>query len=925
MSKQISGSLKDARLMLDVVGRNIDNTQVAGSRAVDTSIKMSPLGKSGAYRTSVVSARRDDPLKTKVLFSSITSASKTQTKSVSLSFLQSVIGSGSDLQKSLLVRSVTDFISQSKVLPAVDDISMKRAFIDKGVALTDALNNATDRVNSLRVDADNDLQKGLVQLNTSLKSLNLLNQKIITSRSPEMLHDNRDSLIREISQKLDVQVFYGHNGVANLAIKGGGHELVSATNRAEFSYPGAKTSDILYGGTIPAITITKIHTENGKDRVLSAPTPIVGGSDNPVLQGMKGGQVEGWIQLRDVELPLAGDAIKSLSIGVAKSVNAIHNNGSSYPPKTIFRGSKSVSGDQVLDLEGKVTFFAVDSKGAQLKGGAGKLNPATIDFSKFKGSGIDGGKPTVSELIAEINQKLSKTPSADRVAIGEISSSGGQVDGQYLVNNIQLAGMGDIDINGRWTFDLDLQGNSYFGSRVEVLQVDPPIVPPGPARILPPAFRLDASTDTRTGGGITVDLSGGAVDVTVKIRVTGDNGVVQEGDVTFHLDPALARLNQRIPFSSAIAPTGGFVTDGLLSHSGVATAMLVDANGDEISNLATNVPGYLVIKTNSSDYRLAIQNGDISTSLADDGNFSTLFELNNFFDFDEITGKITVNKSVNEDPMQLATGMVSLNRSTPTTVKVGDVAAKASLAFGVNFTDGDVVEIDGQIFTFRNAPAGVGQVQIDPLSLENSLRNLMVQINANPASRFTAEVNGGKISLAAKVKGVFGNSLQMRANLAQPGGQTLAMNNGEALVVLAGADNNANFTGGTDKDSSIEIADYTIGSGSYEIFTNLQQLSSINLDFIGLGSASGEFSSTIEQFATLVSGAVSGQYNQAKSEDDVLQTAFESLNQEMTKLFGPDLYEQYFYSLELKEFMTAVANYGKMVQNITDRVLDILF
>ena len=45
----------------------------------------------------------------------------------------------------------------------------------------------------------------------------------------------------------------------------------------------------------------------------------------------------------------------------------------------------------------------------------------------------------------------------------------------------------------------------------------------------------------------------------------------------------------------------------------------------------------------------------------------------------------------------------------------------------------------------------------------------------------------------------------------------------------------------------------------------------------------------------------------------------------MTKLFGPDLYEKYFYSLELKQFMTVIANYGKMVQNVADRVFDTLF
>jgi len=68
MAKQVSASLRDAREMLGTVGKNIDNTQQPGARALDTSIKISSVGKNGFYRTSVVTTRRDDPLKTKVLF-----------------------------------------------------------------------------------------------------------------------------------------------------------------------------------------------------------------------------------------------------------------------------------------------------------------------------------------------------------------------------------------------------------------------------------------------------------------------------------------------------------------------------------------------------------------------------------------------------------------------------------------------------------------------------------------------------------------------------------------------------------------------------------------------------------------------------------------------------------------------------------------
>jgi flagellar hook-associated protein 1 FlgK len=931
MAKQVSASLRDAREMLGTVGKNIDNTQQPGARSLDTSIKISPVGKNGAYRTSVVTTRRDDPLKTKVLFSSTSSASKTQTKSVSLSFLQEAIGTATGLQKSVLVDRVGDFIAQSKYLPAIGDVSMKKAFVAKGVALADALNNATDKVNNLRLDADTDLKNGLVSLNTSLKQLYLLNQNIAISRSPQNLYDNRDRLIGEISQKLEVQAYYGHNGIANLMIKGSRHELVSATSRAEFSYAGTKSSELLTGGKIPEITITKVATEGGRDRIVSSPTAIVGGTDNPSLQGMKGGQIEGWINLRDVELPLAGDAVKSLAAAVAKAVNGVHNNGSPYPPKTSFRGSKPVFASQELDFKGKVTFFSINKDGKQLVGGAGKLNPATIDFDLFKGRGFSV-KPTTFELVKEINERLSATPSKNRVAIGAISSNGAQVDGQYLINNMQLAGMSDIGTDGRWTFDLDLQGNAYFGSKVEVLSV---IRDPGLGNAnqpqegaLPEVFDLGKSVDARTNKPITLGgfvRGGGPVNVAVQVRVTGENGVVETGTVTFAVDQDTPKFNERIAYQAggAVPVPVQFNTTGL-SHTGVARAKLVDDNNNEITDPNSTKEGHLVIQTNSDEYRLAIQNGDLKNNSMQSGNFSSLLGLNNFFDFDEATGKISVSKAISDDPRELATGMVTLNKETEdTTVRVGDQAARSSLAFGVDFAVGDSINVDGQNFVFG---PGLGQVPIGG-NVTASLQNLKAAMDLNPALRFSVEplaAAATSIMFVAKTKGSSGALPVIVTLAAQGGAQTLAINS-MPRVFADGVAENTNFVGGTDKDGTIKIADYSIGDNSLEVFANMQKLSSEVLEFTGLGSASGEFSKTIEEFATLVSGAITGQYNEAKAIDDVKQGALDSLNKELTKLFSPDLYEQYFYSLELKQYMTVVANYGKMVQNIADRIFDTLF
>ena len=178
-------------------------------------------------------------------------------------------------------------------------------------------------------------------------------------------------------------------------------------------------------------------------------------------------------------------------------------------------------------------------------------------------------------------------------------------------------------------------------SKIQVLSVTGPGAPLLPAE-LPPAFTLGKGIDTRTHVPITLGgfVAGGpVVDVAVRVRVTGDNGVitgdndvVEEDTVTFKVDQDSANENSA-KFNGGVAyqtgqanpPIGPIVTAGLTSHTGVAKAMLVDDNGNEITDPSSGVEGHLVIKTNSLNYRLAIQNGDLKDNSMQAGNFSRLF------------------------------------------------------------------------------------------------------------------------------------------------------------------------------------------------------------------------------------------------------------------------------------------------------------
>ena len=917
MTKDISAPLQDAKSMLDTVKYNLVQTQQSGSRAIDTSLTTEPIGGTGKYRTSVVNSRRDDPLKTKIFFSSVTTASRAQSKLDSLSILQEAIGNSSEPHKSLLSQAVIDFVSQAKILQVKDDLSVRRAFIDSGASLASTINGAIQKAKDLRLQADMDLRTGLQKLNSTFEQLNHINQTLLSSVAPERLHDKRDKLIEEISAKIDVQVFFGYNGVAKVTLKGTGYELVSENGMAKFSYPAAASDTILADTDIPDITVVSY---NNQGEASSQKVIVMGGSSNKSLRTILGGEVEAWIKLRDIDLLNAEKSFKSLAKGVADTVNKIHNSGSPWPPQKSVVGSKVVSGQDQLKFQGELNLFAVDNRGSQLRGGAGRLHGAKIDFATFKGTGIDGAI-TAGDVIKEINQQLDLSPSRDRAAIGRIRDvNGAQMAGQYLVNNIQLAGLGDIDSNGNWTFDLDLQGNSFFGSKVEVLEVSSPTGGVIPSELLPPAFTLNKDSSARTGQGITLGgfVPGGAgnVDVTVALRVTGENGEVNEGTITFKVDPAMAKTNQRISYVSGQglpAAGGDMLTSPLIiSHSGVARATLIDETGNEITDLTSGKSGKLVIQTTDPDYAIVMQGG----------NFSSLFGLNNFFEMDEDTGYITIRDKIDQDVSQLSTGRVSATDGIDTTLTVGQDKARAVLAFGQNFQAGDTITIDGTVITLvAGLPLNSSQAQIGG-DLPASLQNLVNAVAAHPLlkSKFTAISDGvTTLSIIAKSGGTWGNSVQVSSALG--GINTVSINNSLAAANVGPV----NMVGGTDIEQIIKVFDYTIGPASHEILAELQLLSSKPSSFEGDGSASGKFFYTLQEFATLVAGAVTEQYNKASLDSAILNNALSALNKELIQSFAPDQQEQYFKALDLIEFMKIFASYGKMVHDTEQKVLDVLF
>lgn len=924
-------SLLVAKDGLDVLSSNLERLSDPSARRVDATVSIDPVGSNGtAYRTRLIETRSVDPLLEKAYVKQTTGLDNSNIYTEFLRDLQTVIAGDKDSQKSGLVGAVDSFFAQAKLLEADSSGAMRVGFIKKAQGLASTISSATRKVDELRFEADKQLHQKTLNLNNSLKQLFDINQAMLSSQNPQKFYDKRDSLVRDIASNFDVNVIYGRSGTALISVKPSGTELTGNGSYAQITYDGVPSIDAIIDNVDrPEMKITSYDTRN-----LPGHTSVfAGGSDNPEILPFSGGTWGALVDLRDNRLPQTGNIIKSLGANVSKELNRIHNSGSPFPPKGLFESTVKIGGLEQPDWGDPFSVYFVDSNGSQLFGGQGPLNKAVIDMRSIA-AGSPTGRATVADLIKELNEKLDSAPSRPRAAIGAITTDANaavQIPGQYLVNNIQLRAKTAVNPgDGSFTFDLDLQGSSHFGSKIEILDARTTDVGGANAQAvaqgdLPDAFDLAKDTNTATGQNIRVTGAGANRVITLTVRVTGQNGVVEQGTVSFRANPAV-NYNERIAFDPALVGAigaGSFVNNQLLvpGHSGVARAKLVDDNGFEIDPTSGQM-GRLVIETNTDSYRLAIQ----------DGNFSSMFGFNNFFNFDQRTGAMSLRDDIADDPSKLALGRAKQGAAIATAHTVGDATAQGTLTFAgaPNMVANGTVTVAGRIFTFvAGVPANSQEVQIGG-NLQLTLDNLRNAINNDRVTKnlVVADplVAGNSFILKAKAAGLGGNNLGISWNF-NGAGPTLAYVNAAAVPVNIGAADTqlvaTPLGGGTNKVATSAVLDYTLKL-TQEVLEDLSNLqtTTINLtDDLALPNTSA----TLAGIASIVTGMLSNDLNEARTKSDIAKNVLTQTDKAVRQQSGISKEREYLKVMDQARLLTTLANLMAQVQNTIVKVEDILF
>ena len=220
--------------------------------------------------------------------------------------------------------------------------------------LASRLNTLSQEIQSLRGDADMEIEEICGDITNKLATIANLNDQIVKYRAlgydgAADLMDQRDEALKAISNYIDINYYTRENGEIVIQTTGG----VSLLDRDPHT--------LVHGSISRAAT--DISYANGNINGI-----MVGDID--ITSSIKDGALKGLIDIRDTLLPSLQTQLDELA-GVMKStLNEIYNQGTSYPGVVdVFQGTRSFidpSSQVVTIAEGDVHFVLFDRDGEQV-------------------------------------------------------------------------------------------------------------------------------------------------------------------------------------------------------------------------------------------------------------------------------------------------------------------------------------------------------------------------------------------------------------------------------------------------------------------------------------------------------------------------------------------------------------------------------
>ncbi|MCF8481842.1 MAG: flagellar hook-associated protein FlgK [Rhodospirillum sp.] len=616
LSAGISG-LQTSQKGLDLVGHNLANVNTVGyTRKTFNPESVVLNGRGVGVQTGGITRSVNAGLNEE-LRSELATYTELNTKDTYFQRMQDLFGTPAE--NSSISHKISLFAQEFETLSLEPDKSTQHLSVTRyAQELTQKFNNINDKLQEMRLNADQDIASSVTEINNHLSSIDTLNEQITqgiaSGQDVTDLQDKRDTELLGLQKLIDVTSFERSGGALVIYTTGGTTLLDTDPVTVSHAASTSVSATDSYGGSDFAPI-----TANGQD----------------ITAEIGQGKLAGLIEMRDKTIPSYQAQMDELSAKLKETVNQINNRGTSYPSvaNTYDGTTKFIApSTQTMELtNGDVQITVFDKTGAQ----AATAPLSTImDGSAFSPAQADlgaSGPWTVEQVAARVSSWLN-------------DSSGGGLTGASFAYDTNTG-----------TYDIDLKSNDYSL-----------------------AFRDQASSTTgSTAGDVTIsyDKNGdGTADETVMgfssffglndMFVSSDNQWLFDSDVkSANWTP---NVNGTLQFSvpDATAPgTNPPTSLGTLTVQGGWSLSDIAAAINNNSNLSANLEAEVV--QDGEGYRLRIKNraGD-DMEITQTGGTGLITQLGLDHSDAGLSGSLALSSTLVDDPSRLSRGAVLFNSDT---------------------------------------------------------------------------------------------------------------------------------------------------------------------------------------------------------------------------------------------------------------------
>lgn len=381
----ISGLQSNAR-GLDVTAQNVSNVNTEGYSRKTVQYQSVVIQGQGAGVEVADITRKVNEFMITQLRDGITDLGDVEAREAFYSRMQDMFGTlSSDTSVGFGIAELATRFQGLADTP--ENVSLRTDLIERARLLVGQINDMAEQMEALRVEVDRNIEDGVNVINaqtTLVQELNLqIAEGIALGQAVGELQDKRDIALDKIAEQIEIQQFTRSNG-----------EIVVMTNlgRPLVDRVASPLSHTPVSSINPLTTLAS----GGIDGI------DLGGVD--ITSEIGSGRIAGLVAMRDEALPNLHSQMRELITQLHDQVNAVHNQGSTFPGRTNVTGTREFQAADAPGWTGNFRVGVTDTTGLVVE-------VLDIDLTLPANS-------TVGGLVATINAMANVTASQN--AAGQV-------------------------------------------------------------------------------------------------------------------------------------------------------------------------------------------------------------------------------------------------------------------------------------------------------------------------------------------------------------------------------------------------------------------------------------------------------------------------------------------------------------------------